>query len=103
MNASNLTSRKLALVLLPAALLTLLGLGLVDAGLTQKLFIQTTYFFLMAAVLCWAGTYLHAAREVDRDAVVTWTKAHWPGLVIAAAVTLVAWVAIEPALRILSD
>ena len=97
------TSRKLALVFLPAALLTLLGVGVVDAGLGQKLFIHTTYFFLMATVLCWAGTYLHAAREVDREAVVTWTKDHWPGLVIAAAVTLVAWVAIEPALRILSD
>ena len=33
---------------------------------SKQLFVHTTYYFLMATVLCWAGTYLHAARDVLR-------------------------------------
>ena len=62
----NRPTRSAALVLLALALLTLLGIGLSDAGITQWLFVHTTYYFLMATVLCWAGTYLHAARAVRR-------------------------------------
>ncbi len=89
--------------MVPLALLALLAIGLGDISYAQKLFVHTTYFFLMATLLCWAGTYLHAARDVRRETVVAWAKAHWPGLVIAAAVTVVAALAVHPALRILSD
>ncbi len=71
--------------------------------MTQQLFVNATYYFLMATVLCWAGTYLHAARDVRRELVVAWVKENWPGLVIAFAVTVVAGLAVEPALRMLSD
>jgi hypothetical protein len=54
-------------------------------------------------VLCWAGTYLGALRDVRRDSVVAWVRENWPGLVIAFAVTVIAWLAIHPALRMLSD
>jgi len=94
---------KIALVLLPTALLSLLGIGVADGSYAQWLFVHTTYYFLMATVLCWAGTYLHAARDVRRETVATWLKENWPGLVVAFAVTIVAWHAIHPALRMLSD
>jgi hypothetical protein len=102
-NAPIRTPAKIALVLLPAALLTLLAIGLVETRYTQWLFVHTTYYFLLATVLCWAGTYLHAARGLRREAVVAWAKDNWPGLVIAFALTVIAWHAIEPALRMLSD
>ncbi len=92
-----------ALVLLPLALLGFAALSLAVPAYTQPLFVHTAYYFLMATVLCWAGTYLHAARGLRRDTVVAWAKENWPGLAIAFAVTLFAWLAVEPALRMLSD
>ena len=103
MNKPTWTPGKIALVLLPMALLTLLVISVAEPSYTQPLFVHTTYYFLMATVLCWAGTYLHAARDVRRETVVAWVKENWPGLVIALAVTLVAWLAVHPALRMLSD
>jgi hypothetical protein len=103
MNKSIWTPGKIALVLLPTALLTLLVISVADTSYTQQLFVNTTYYFLLATVLCWAGTYLHAARDVRRDTVVDWVKENWPGLVIALGVTLIVCVAVQPALRILSD
>ena len=97
------TPAKVALSVLPIALLILLAISLADARYTQPLFIHTTYYFLMATVLCWTGTYLHAARDVRRETIVAWVKDNWPGLVIAFAITLVAWLAVHPALRMLSD
>jgi hypothetical protein len=97
------TAGKAALVLLPTALSILLATSLVNAHTTEWLFVHTTYYFLLATVLCWAGAYLHAARDVGRETVVAWVKENWPGLVIAALLTVVAWHAIEPALRMLSD
>jgi hypothetical protein len=94
---------KVALVVVSLALLALLGIGLTENSYTQSLFVHTTYFFLMATVLCWAGTYLHATRGVRREAIVAWAKENWPGLVVAVVLTVVAWLAIHPALRILSD
>ncbi len=93
----------IALVLLPAALVTLLVVSVTDTTYTQQLFVNTAYYFLMIMVLCWAGTYMQAARVVRRNAVVAWVKENWPGLVIALGVTLIACVAVQPALRILSD
>jgi len=97
------TPAKVALVLLSLALLAVLVIGLADVGYTQTLFVHTTYFFLLITVLCWAGTALHAARDLRREAIATWVKDNWPGLVIALVVTAVAAMAIDPALRILSD
>ncbi|HVZ88490.1 MAG TPA: hypothetical protein VHG72_16075 [Polyangia bacterium] len=94
---------EVALVLVPVALVAWLGIGLSDASVTQTLFVHTTYFFLMATVLCWVGTYLHVGRALRREAIVAWVKENWPGLVVAALVTVVAGLAVQPALRILSD
>src|SRR3569623_448735 len=103
MNRSLFTPGKVSLSLLAAALGALVVFGAVDAARTQGLFVHTTYFFLLATVLCWVGTYLHAAREVRLATVVAWTKENWPGLVLAFALTVIAVLAIHPALRILSD
>ena len=103
MNKPVWTPAKITLVLLPTALLTLLVISLVQPSYTEPLFVHTSYYFLMATVLCWAGTYLYAAREVRWATVVTWARENWPGLVTALAVTIVAGLAIHPALRMLSD
>ena len=103
MNKPIWTPGKIALVLLPAALLTFLVFSVTDTSYTQQLFVNTTYYFMLATVLCWAGTYLHAARDVRRETVVAWVKENWPGLAIALGVTFIAWIAVHPALRILSD
>ena len=94
---------RIAIVLVPLVLFVPLGIGLADLPRAQQLFVHTTYFFLMATVLCWVGTYLHAGRELDRRVMVAWVKENWPGLVVAAVVTIVAWRAIHPGLWILSD
>jgi hypothetical protein len=103
MNKPIVSPGKSALVLAPLALLALLGIGAAETSYAQWLFVHTAYFFLLATVLCWAGTYLHAARGVRRETIVAWVKENWPGLVIALALTVVAWLAVQPALRILSD
>jgi hypothetical protein len=72
-------------------------------ALTQALFVGTTYYLLLATVLCWAGVYLYDARDVSRDRLVAWTRENWPGLVVALTVTVIAALAVEPALRVLSD
>jgi len=97
------TRERAALILLPTALLVLLAVSVADVARTQRLFVATTYYFSMTLLLCWAGTYAHAARDLGREAVVVWIKENWPGLVIAFAVTVLAALAIEPALRMLSD
>jgi len=97
------TRARAALILLPTALLVLLAVSVADVARTQQLFVATTYHFLMVLLLCWAGTYAHAARNLRREAVVAWIEENWPGLVIAFAVTVIAGLAIEPALRMLSD
>jgi hypothetical protein len=103
MNEPTPRSGRVALLLVALALIALLGIGLLDRGVTQMLFARTTYFFLMATVLCWAGTHLHAGRDLGREQIVAWVKENWPGLVVAAVVMLVAWRAVHPGLWILSD
>ena len=102
MNKPLSTAEKFALVVVPLALLALVVFGAASAY-TQKLFVHTTYFFLLVAVLCWAGTYLQAGRDLRREAIVAWVKDNWPGLALAFVVTAIALFAVEPALRILSD
>jgi hypothetical protein len=103
MNKSTWTPGTLALVALPIALLILLVVSLTNAGYTQGLFVHTTYYFLLVTVLCWLGLYLHVASGMHRQAVVAWMKENWPGVVLAVVLTVVAWHAVHPALRILSD
>src|SRR3954468_12564177 len=100
MNKPVFTRAKVSLALLGTALIALIAVGAMNPAYTQKLFVHTTYFFLLATVLCWAGTYLHAAREAGPATVVAWAKENWPGLVLAFALTTVALLAIHPALRI---
>lgn len=96
-------AEKIALVLLATALMTLLAVSLSTSRYTEWLFIHTTYYLLLTTVLCWAGCYLHAARGVGQSAMVAWVKDNWPGLVLALILTVVAWHAVPPALRMLSD
>jgi len=93
----------IALGALPIALLGLLVASLGDLALTRRLFVDTTYYFLMATVLCWAGTYFQASRGFDRHSVIAWVQQNWPGLVIAIALVAIVAVTVEPALRVLSD
>jgi hypothetical protein len=94
---------KVALVLIPTALLALLAISLTRSDTTQSVYARTTYYFLMATVMCWAGAHLHATPDGRRAAAVAWAKENWPGIVLALAVTVVAWLAVSPALRMLSD
>lgn len=71
--------------------------------MTQQLFLGTTYYLLMATLLCWLGTHLHVARDVRRRTVLLWLEDNWPGVLVALTVTAIAGLAIEPALRMLSD
>lgn len=88
---------------LPIALLVLLAVSVADSAVTQQLFVNTTYYFLLLTVLVWVGTYLHAARELRRETVVAWLRENWPGLLIAVLVTAVVAYSVQPALRVLSD
>jgi 4-amino-4-deoxy-L-arabinose transferase-like glycosyltransferase len=103
MNKPVWTPVKIALVLLPTALLTLLVISLAERSYAERLFVHSTYYLMMVTVLCWAGTYLFSVREARWATVVAWVKENWPGLVIAFVVTLIAALAIHPALRMLSD
>jgi hypothetical protein len=103
MNKPGSIPAKIAFALVPMALLALLVVSVAQRSYAQTLFVHTTYYLLMATVLCWAGTHLYAARDVRRDTLIAWVKENWPGLVIAFVVTLIAGLAIHPALRVLSD
>ncbi len=74
MTTTGWTRERLALVLLPTALLVFLAISVADVARAQQLFVATTYYFLMALLLCWARTYAHAARDLRREAVVAWFK-----------------------------
>jgi hypothetical protein len=97
------TPAKLALGVLPAALAISFVVSVQDLATARKFFVDTTYYFLMAMVLCWAATYVHAAQNLGRQTCVAWVKENWPGVVIAIAVTVIAGLAVEPGLRVLSD
>jgi hypothetical protein len=103
MSTATSTPGKLALAGLPVALLILLVVSVNEVTTTRWLFVHTTYYFLLATVLCWAGTYLHDARDVRRETVVAWIKKNSAGLVVAFTLTVVVGLAVEPALRVLSD
>jgi hypothetical protein len=97
------TGAKVALAGLSLGLSTSVVVGAVDVPIGQWLFVNTTYYLLMATLLVWAGTYLYRGRELGRDEVTAWLKENWPGLLLATAVTVVVALAVDPALRMLSD
>jgi hypothetical protein len=83
--------------------LGLLAVTLRKRSLMEPFFVHSTYFVLLTMVAFWAATYLLALKGTSRDALVAWLKDNWRGLVLAAAVSLVAILAIQPALRVLAD
>jgi hypothetical protein len=72
-------------------------------NLMEPFFVHGTYFVLLTMVAFWASTYIIALKGTTRDTLVAWLKDNWRGLVLAAAVSLVAILAIQPALRVLAD
>jgi hypothetical protein len=80
-----------------------LGLTLRKRSLMEPFFVHGTYFVLLTMVAFWASTYIIALKGTSRDALVAWLKDNWRGFILAAAVSLVAILAIEPALRVLAD
>jgi len=102
-SATGWPPRKLALALVPLSLLVLLAVSVTNTAIAQRWFVGATYYFMLLTVVCWAGTYLHAARDLRREDAVVWLKDNYRGLVVAAVVATVAGLAVEPALRVLSD
>jgi 4-amino-4-deoxy-L-arabinose transferase-like glycosyltransferase len=84
-------------------LLILLVTSIVQRSYAEPLFIHATYYFLLVTVVCWAGTYLCAARHVSATAILDWVKDNKAGIIVALLLTVVAGLAIHPALRVLSD
>jgi len=102
MSASLRNLEKFAAIVLLAQL-GLLALSLAEPSYIQPLFVHGTYYLLMVLVLCWIGIHLHAAGDTRQEAVLAWARENWPGLAVALVVTVVAWLAVHPALRVLSD
>ena len=94
---------KVGLSVLAGALVILLVVSVRDTATTQLLFVNTTYYFLMATVVAWAATHLYAARDLNGEGIRAWLKENWRGVVLALVVTAIAGFAVEPALRMLSD
>jgi len=87
----------------PLAAMVLLGVTLYKRSLMEPFFVHGTYFALLTMVAFWASTYIMALKGTTKDTLVAWLKDNWRGLVLAAAVSLVAIIAIEPGLRVLAD
>ncbi len=85
------------------ALLTLLVVSVAERRYAEPLFIHTTYYFLLVTVACWAAAYLYSARGVRPADIARWIRDNKIGIAIALAVTLIAGLAVEPALRVLAD
>jgi hypothetical protein len=100
MNKSFWTPQNIILVLLPVLTLTLL-LG--ESKYVEPLFINTTYYLLLALVASWVTVYLLSARGLTKAAAWEWVKANKAGIIIALAVTIITGLAVHPALRVLAD
>jgi len=85
------------------AALVLLGVTLRKRSLMEPFFVHGSYFALLTMVAFWASAYLFALKGTSKDSLLAWLKDNWRGLVLAVVVSLVAIVAIEPALRVLAD
>ena len=95
--------RNLALVAPIVTAMALLGATVRKHSLMEPFFVHGTYFVLLTMVAFWASTYMMALRNTSKESLVAWLKDNWRGLVLAAAVSLVAILAVEPALRVLAD
>ena len=85
------------------AAMALLGVTLRRHSLMEPFFVHGTYFVLLTMVAFWAATYVIALKNASKETLVAWLKDNWRGLVLAAVVSLVAILAVEPALRVLAD
>ncbi len=103
MPASPPKPRTIALALLPLGAFILVLASLADLERCQKLFLGSTYYLHLALVLTWLALLVGKARPVSLARVRSLVAEDGPGIVIAATVTLFAALAIEPALRVLSD
>lgn len=99
----NWTPTKLSLALLPTGLFLVFLGSLSDLDLTQSLFLNTSYYLLLANVLCAAGLYLKRLSALSQESLVRWLQENRSGIGVAVLVTVVAALSIEPALRVLSD
>lgn len=95
--------KTVALITLALGLLALLVVSIAERNYAEPLFIHATYYFLMVTVVTWAAAYAYAARDVHTADVIAWIKDNKAGIVVALAVTVIAGLAIHPALRVLSD
>jgi hypothetical protein len=89
-----------------APLVVALGLLVVTMrkrSLMEPFFVHGTYFVLLTMVAFWASTYIIALKGTSKDSLLAWLRDNWRGLVLASAVSLVAILAIQPALRVLAD
>jgi hypothetical protein len=102
-NKTRWTPQAIALWGLLGLVLALLAVSIVRRDYCEPLFIHTTYYFLLVMVLCWAGTYLHAARDLRKTDVVDWIKENKAGIILALVVTAITALAVHPALRVLAD
>ncbi|MGB8299245.1 MAG: hypothetical protein WCG85_27760 [Polyangia bacterium] len=95
--------RNLAVAAPVVLALGLLAVTVHKRNLMEPFFVHGTYFVLLTMVAFWAATYIIALKGTTRDTLVAWLKDNWRGLVLAGAVSLVAILAIQPALRVLAD
>ena len=100
MKKSFWTPQNIILILLPILTFTFL-LG--ESKYVEPLFIQSTYYLLLALVATWAVTLVNLARGQTKATVWDWVKDNKAGIAIALAVTVVAALAVHPALRVLAD
>jgi hypothetical protein len=95
--------RNLALAAPISAAMVLLGVTMRNRSLMESFFVNGTYFALLTMVAFWASTYLIALKSTSRESLLAWLKDNWRGVVLAAVVSLVAILAVEPAMRVLAD
>jgi hypothetical protein len=97
------TPQAIVLLILSSLLVILLGVSVARSQYAEPLFIHAAYYFLMVLVVCWAGTYIHVARDLRKAAILDWIKENKAGIIIALIITIISGLAIHPALRVLSD
>ncbi len=100
----SLNWREVAVAALPVlAALVLFVVSVAKRDLMEPFFVKGNFWVMTTLVGFWVAVYLLAARGLDRAQLITWVKDNKAGLIIAAVVTLIAVITVEPALRILAD
>jgi hypothetical protein len=97
------TPKNIALIALSQLLLTLVIISVAERKYAEPLFIHAAYYFLLVTVVVWAATHAYLARGVKKTDVVAWIKDNRAGIIVAVVTTVIAGLAIHPALRVLSD